>query len=111
MKLLTLLVMIVVLVHGKLHAINNHITFRFTSNHSCSYIQPDSILVENLTQGGSKTLYYPDTVLTFVITGTGHIGDQQKELYLSQNYPNPTNGLVTLAFTGEEPTTEIEVEI
>ncbi len=70
-----------------------NITLRFTSNHHCAYVPTDSILIENLTRGGSISLYHPDTTLTLVTTNIAHPENLPGELFLSQNYPNPFSGI------------------
>ncbi|MFO7789209.1 MAG: T9SS type A sorting domain-containing protein, partial [Bacteroidales bacterium] len=64
-------------------------SFTFTANHTCEYAPLDSVLVENLTQGGDTTLYWNDTVLTNIITGVEMPAAMENDFYVSQNYPNP----------------------
>ena len=63
----------------------------FTAENNGQYIPLDSILIENLTQGGDTTLYAPDTVLVLdYLSGIGNneaIGENT--FSVSQNYPNP----------------------
>ncbi len=63
----------------------------FTAENSGQYVPLDSILIENLTQGGDTTLYEPDTVLILdYITSIGDNGVIEKNTFsVSQNYPNP----------------------
>ncbi|NQU50940.1 MAG: T9SS type A sorting domain-containing protein [Bacteroidetes bacterium] len=66
----------------------------FTAENNEQYVPLDSILIENLTQGGDTTLYAPDTVLVLdYVTG---IGDNKtinnNKFTVSQNYPNPFKG-------------------
>jgi uncharacterized protein (TIGR02145 family) len=51
----------------------------------------DSILIENITQGGDTTLYAPDTVLLLdFITGMDELSKKiETGFELSQNFPNP----------------------
>ncbi len=65
------------------------VTLSFTANHECTYVELDSIIIENLTQGGSTVSYYPYTVITFLTTNINNIVNQQKEFLLFQNFPNP----------------------
>ncbi|MGC9330833.1 MAG: T9SS type A sorting domain-containing protein [Bacteroidales bacterium] len=65
------------------------ISFSFTKNHTCTYVNLNSVLIENLTLGGDTTLYYPDTVLTIVLTGNELQDAIENDFYVSQNYPNP----------------------
>ena len=63
----------------------------FTAENNGQYVPLDSILIENLTQGGDTTLYAPDTVL--VLDYVTSIGDNEaigeNTFSVSQNYPNP----------------------
>ena len=54
----------------------------------------DSILIENLTQGGDTTLYAPDTVLVldYIAGIPGNEINDNNTFSVSQNYPNPFNG-------------------
>jgi len=65
----------------------------FSAENNGQYIPLDSILIENLTQGGDTTLYAPDTVL--VLDYVSGIGNNKKisenNFSVSQNYPNPFN--------------------
>ena len=63
----------------------------FTAENSSLYVPLDSILIENLTQGGDTTLYTPDTVLVLdIATSTrDNVESGATTLSVSQNYPNP----------------------
>lgn len=66
----------------------------FTAIKNQQHISIDSIVIENLTQGGDTTLYAPDTVLTINNYLVG-ISDQlvdDNNISISQNYPNPFHG-------------------
>ena len=55
----------------------------------------NSILIENLTQGGDTTLYAPDTVLVlnyYVTSIENSITIDESTFALSQNHPNPFKG-------------------
>ncbi len=83
--------LIIMLLTG-FNAINlnaQEIFFTFIANHTCEHAALDSILIENLTQGGDTTLYHPDTVLTLVLTGIDQFLTGSNNFYVSQNYPNP----------------------
>jgi uncharacterized protein (TIGR02145 family) len=66
----------------------------FTAENNGQYVPLDSILIENLTQGGDTTLYAPDTIL--VLDYVTSIGDNgaigENSFSVSQNYPNPFKG-------------------
>ena len=66
----------------------------FTAEDNGQNIPLNSILIENLTQGGDTTLYAPDTVLVLdYLTSTNDIeiiGDDI--FFISQNYPNHFKG-------------------
>lgn len=67
------------------------IELTFTAENNGQYVSLDSILINNLTQGGDTTLYAPDTVLVLdYITGiTDNRGIDENSFTVSQNYPNP----------------------
>jgi len=73
-------------------------TLTFTADSNARHIPLNSILIENLTQGGDTTLYAPDTVLVLdYIIGIEEISNfSGKGFSLSQNYPNPINGKTTI---------------
>ncbi|TVR73517.1 MAG: T9SS C-terminal target domain-containing protein, partial [Marinilabiliales bacterium] len=81
----------------------NTMTLRFTANHTCTYIQLDSVLVENLTREGSRALYYPDTVLTIVPTFIDQLDEAYDGLYVSQNYPNPFSAVTDIDIYVPDP--------
>lgn len=66
----------------------------FTAEDNGQNIPLNSILIENLTQGGDTTLYSPDSVL--VLDFLTSINDLEmignNFLFISQNYPNPFRG-------------------
>jgi uncharacterized protein (TIGR02145 family) len=67
------------------------IELTFTATYYDQYVPLDSILIENLTQGGDTILYYPDTMLVLDI-GTNIQSPKtlpQEVFLLTQNYPNP----------------------
>ncbi len=66
-----------------------NITIRFSAEYMCAYSPLDSILIENISQGGSHVIYYPDTVLSNAATNIYNITDDPSTFYVSQNYPNP----------------------
>jgi len=69
-------------------------TLTFTADDNGQHVPLNSILIENLTQGGDTTLYAPDTVLVlYCVTGMEEVsGFNGNDLSLSQNYPNPMKG-------------------
>ncbi len=91
-KLTFLFLFMFMFVITNINAQDEGITLRFTANHTCSFAELDSIFIENLSQGGTKVLYYPDTVLSLIITNIGIIEGSFGNLYVSQNYPNPFTG-------------------
>lgn len=76
------------------------VELRFTGvNASGAHVRLDSVLVENLTQGWSETLYFPDTVLTL-----SEAGLQQAfagEVGLSA-YPNPFRSSANVTVSAAE---------
>lgn len=67
------------------------LTLTFTADNNGQIVPLNSILIENLTQGGDTTLYAPDTVLILdYMTGVSEndaIGDDGFTVF--QNFPNP----------------------
>jgi len=70
------------------------ITLIFTADNNGQHVPLNSILIENLTQGGDTTLFAPDTVLVL-----DYVTGMEEVIYLigngfslSQNYPNPIEG-------------------
>jgi len=69
----------------------------FTAENSGQYVPMDSILIENLTQGGDTTLYPPDTTLSLEYNVGINETDLSKNTFsVSQNYPNPFNEKTTV---------------
>lgn len=68
---------------------SQEISFTFSANHNCAYAPSDSIIIENLTQSGDTTLYWNDTVLTFIFTNIDGINKTETDFYVTHNYPNP----------------------
>ena len=68
----------------------NSVTLTFTCQTTDgSYLQPDSITIENLTRNWMETIYYPDTVYTLNV-GTS-VPDHPNS-YGMQVMPNPFDG-------------------
>lgn len=69
----------------------SYIEFTFTAKYYGQYVQPDSIRIENLTQGCDTVLFYPDTVLVLENTsGTFEQTDSMSEGFvIFPNFPNP----------------------
>ncbi len=78
----------------------NTIELTFTAENSGQYLPLDSILIENLTQGGDTILYAPDTLL--VIDFLARIGDNnaidKNSFFNLNNYPNPFVDKTTVNF-------------
>ena len=66
----------------------------FTAEDNGQNIPINSILIENLTQGGDTTLYAPDTVLVldYVTSINENEIIRDNTFFVSQNYPNPFKG-------------------
>ncbi|NQU50939.1 MAG: hypothetical protein HQ522_00195 [Bacteroidetes bacterium] len=73
-------------------------TLTFTADSNNQHVPLNSILIENLTQGGDTTLYAPDTTLVLdYITGMQEISSKGSNGFsLSQNYPNPIENKTTI---------------
>ena len=88
MKRIKLLIVILLGMTGASGQDSLTLTFSYQTTDG-SYLQPDSITIENLTRNWSETLYYPDTVYTFIL----HTGIPNR---LNDNgiqvMPNPFDG-------------------
>ncbi len=68
------------------------VRFVFNAEHICTYIELDSIKIENITQGRDTMIYYPDTVLNYIIYDIDNLfGKTYNKLNVAQNFPNPFN--------------------
>ncbi len=78
----------------------NTIELTFTAENSGQYLPLDSILIENLTQGGDTILFTPDTLLVIdVVTGIGDNNLKDKNSFFTlNNYPNPFIDKTTVSF-------------
>ena len=74
------------------------IEMTFTAENNDQYVPIDSILIENLTQGGDTTLYAPDTVLVlgYITSMDDNRAFTNNTFSLSQNYPNPMKGKTSI---------------
>lgn len=78
-------------------AISQDITLKFTgAKTDGSFVRLDSVQVFNLSRLWSETVVYPDTVLTFQITG---ISTAQNDVADIKAYPNPFKGSTNVAIT------------
>jgi uncharacterized protein (TIGR02145 family) len=68
----------------------------FTGIKDTSYLQPVSIKIKNMTQGGDTVLYYPDTVLLLNYVGIGELPGNAGNFSISPVYPNPVTDRATL---------------
>lgn len=73
-------------------------TLTFTADNNGQHVPLNSILIENLTQGGDTTLYAPDTVLVLeYFTGISEDETTGANIFrLFQNYPNPMQRQTTV---------------
>jgi hypothetical protein len=83
------------------------ISLTFTAVDSTAYVQLDSVIIMNRTQGSETTIYWPDTTVSIEITpgdlllyvgyptlypvGIGQIDQDKGTFQLLQNYPNPVS--------------------
>lgn len=70
---------------------SQELSFNFTAEHTCEFVALDSVIIQNISQGGDTILYYPDTVLSFVFTGVLDNFYSENDFHVSKNYPNPFN--------------------
>ncbi len=93
-KSMSLLPFLVLLILSNTYSQKSTLELTYTAKYNEQYVPLDSILIENLTQGGDTTLYAPDTVL--VLDYVTNISDKedigQNSFSVSQNYPNPFKG-------------------
>ena len=91
------------------------VTLTFTGRENCGdcymggddkeiysrYVQLDHVVITNLTQNWTETIYWPDTVLT--ITNVTGIDEHTNKggFGLSQNNPNPFNGTTDVMLSVE----------
>ena len=76
-------------------AISQNITLRFTGATSGGdFVLVDSVKVQNTTRSWSETVVYPDTVLTFTLTGISSAKNFSADI---ASYPNPFNGATNVA--------------
>lgn len=70
----------------------------FTAIYNDQHVPIDSILIENLTQGGDTVLYNPDTVLVLNIATSIHEDASllENSFYVGQNYPNPCSFMTSV---------------
>lgn len=66
------------------------------------YVQPDSITVENLSQGWTETLLYPDTIYLLNV-GTGIPNVETQSVASLQVSPNPFKGIASVNLDMTEP--------
>lgn len=64
-----------------------------------NYVQIDSVVVIDLTNSWSVKLTYPDTTLDLSTVGINNYENQQNEFALSQNIPNPFNGVTDFSLS------------
>jgi uncharacterized protein (TIGR02145 family) len=91
----------------------SNLDLTFTAVSNSNYKKLDSIKVMNRSQGGTSTVYYPDTTLSVDITegdtllyigyshyslmGVQNIISDPNHFHLFQNYPNPVKDLSTIS--------------
>ena len=88
------------------------VTLTFTAQDAGNhYVQLNRVAVSNLTKGWQEIISWPDTVLE--MSGTG-IGDfetfQETSLWLSQNNPNPFDGITYVNLNVTDPG-DVTIEI
>ncbi len=72
-----------------------NVVLRFTgAKTDSSYVQLDSVRVQNLTRSWTETIVYPDTVLSFTKVGIINVQNVAAEVV---SYPNPFNGTTNLS--------------
>jgi uncharacterized protein (TIGR02145 family) len=97
MKQPQLLILMILASFGHLTA-QTTITLTFTAEVNGNHLPLDSVLIENLTQGGDTTLYAPDTVLV-LDHGIGiedKVNGHGNQMILFPAYPNPVTHTSTI---------------
>ena len=75
-----------------LDAMSQNITLTFTGRDGNNrFIPLNRVVITDLTQNWSETIYYPDTILMLGSTGIDEF-ESEDEFALSQNVPNPFDG-------------------
>ena len=101
----TVIVITIMMLFAAVSAQTDTMFVKFTGHYADNdqWIQLNSVKIQNLTRGWTETLFYPDTELV-LIKGTG-IQDRLNSngLVLSQNMPNPFNGLTFVNLNVAEP--------
>lgn len=84
---------------GVLFATAQTTTLTFTGRDANNqHIQLNRVVVANLTRSWQETIYYPDTILVMGSTGIEYF-DNAKIFGLSQNVPNPFDGISDLCLS------------
>lgn len=86
----------------------------FTSTFQTQTVEPESITISNLTNGGDTVLYWPDTVLAMIPVNAGNLPLSKNEFILYQNFPNPvgkesSSGTIIKAFLPYQGTLNIKI--
>lgn len=101
----TIFVLLLFCYFANLHSNNKSIRLVFTANNLCENYPLDSITVNNISRGETKTLLYPDTVLYLEpISSTGILEGNKHGIKLSQNFPNPFTEKTKFNLTSPENT-------
>lgn len=80
-------------------AFSQDITLTFTGARTDgAYVVLDSVQVQNISRSWTETVVFPDTVLSFLQSGSG-IADVQGHAASLSAYPNPFNGAANVAVT------------
>ena len=74
-----------------------------------TWVQPDIIIVENITRGWTETLHYPDTQYNLTVW-TGIENVETLHATSLQTTPNPFNGTTTVNLQMPEPG-DVQVEV
>lgn len=87
-KLLSIFVLVLVCLGATAQTVTLTFTGRDAGNR---FIPLNRVVITNVTQNWSETIYYPDTILMLGSTGINELGGDNK-FALSQNVPNPFDG-------------------
>lgn len=81
----------------------SNITLRFTGkNFNNNYVQLDSVIINNISQSWTETIYYPDTIINMSNT-VGISESEVSSFEISNLRPNPFDGVANFNLSMPSP--------
>src|SRR5574344_3099427 len=81
----------------------SNVTLRFTGkNFNNNYVQLDSVIINNISQSWTETIYYPDTILNMSST-VGIYESKASSFEISNLHPNPFDGIANFNLSMPSP--------